>query len=366
MRAVLLLLLIGAAPATAQPAPAAPHILRAPTGGYAVGTRIYHWTDSSRFDPATPAEGDHRQLTVQLWYPTDATDGPRAPYMPELDVLRPAFRSGAGELAALEAPAVLDAPLRHSTKPYPIVVFSPGMGNPRALYTSLVAEWASHGYVVAAIDHPGIGLVAVPGVGIVRPYAPWTQAPPGLRDRTPEERDAFWAPEREQLSADQRFVIDQLAGLDRRDPTGRFTHMLDTMRIAEAGHSDGFVSLTCAADPRIAACLNLDGVPALAERRAGLHVPYMTIRDGDDAPAVREIFATNHAATLDVIVGGAVHNSSTDLPLLANSADTTAGRVFDAIVRYSTGFFDAMLCGKFVPFLDVPVETPALTVRRYR
>src|SRR5690348_13308837 len=172
MRVSLLLLVAGTSSAMAQSAPVAAHILRAPTGSFAVGTRIYHWTDSSRSDPTTPPEDDRRQITVQLWYPTDATDGPRARYMPELDVLRPAFRSGADALAALVAPAVLDAPLRRSPTPYPVIVFSHGMGNARALYTSLVAEWASRGYVVASIDHPGMGLVAVPGVGLVRPYPP--------------------------------------------------------------------------------------------------------------------------------------------------------------------------------------------------
>ena len=359
-------MLVPTAAAEAQPTSTTSRVLRAPTGRYAVGTHVYYWTDSSRSDPTTPTDNDRRHVTVQLWYPTDVVDGARAPYMLEFDALRPAFASGADALGAIVAPAVLDAPLRRSATPYPVIVFSHGMGNARALYTSLVTEWASQGYVVAAIDHPGMGLVAVPGVGLVRPYAPWTKAPQGLRDKTPEERDAYWAPGREQLSADQRFVIDQLAQLNRRDPDKRFTRMLDTLHVAEAGHSDGFLSHTCAVDARVTACLNLDGVPALADRRAGLRIPYMTIRDGDDAPAALEILATNRAATFDVIVGGAVHNSSTDLPALASASDTTARRVFDMIVRYSTGFFDATLRGARVPFLDVPQATPALTVRRLR
>jgi hypothetical protein len=340
-------------------------VVRTPTGPFAVGTRIYHWTDSSRLDPSTPPDSDRRQLTVQLWYPTDTVRGVRAPYLPELDVLRPAFAQGADALAALDAPAWLDAPLRRTTTPYPIVLFSHGMGNARALYTTLVAEWASRGYVVAAIDHPGMGLVAVPGVGIVRPYDPWTKAPPGLRQKTPEERDAYWAPGRAQLSADQRFVIDRLSALARRDPDGRFTGRLDASRVVEAGHSDGFVSLTCASDRRVVGCLNLDGVPALAERRNGLRVPYMAIRDGDDAPVIVDIYPAMHAAAYDVIVGGATHNASTDLPVLANPADTTARRAFATIVRYSTAFLDATLRGRPAPLLDVPVATPALTVRHF-
>ena len=37
---------------------------------------------------------------------------------------------------------------------FPVLVFSPGGGALPALYTSLCEDLASHGYLIAAIDHP--------------------------------------------------------------------------------------------------------------------------------------------------------------------------------------------------------------------
>ena len=39
-----------------------------PSGPYAVGTREYSWTDSSRAEPYTKDPSDHRRGVVQVWY----------------------------------------------------------------------------------------------------------------------------------------------------------------------------------------------------------------------------------------------------------------------------------------------------------
>ena len=44
----------------------------APIGPLGIGTRVYSWIDSSRAEPFTPNAGDHRAITVQIWFPTAA------------------------------------------------------------------------------------------------------------------------------------------------------------------------------------------------------------------------------------------------------------------------------------------------------
>ena len=45
-------------------------------------------------------------------------------------------------------------PLQRDAR-FPVVLLSPGYGQPRIFYTALAAELASFGYLVAVLDHPG-------------------------------------------------------------------------------------------------------------------------------------------------------------------------------------------------------------------
>lgn len=288
-----------------------------PTGNFAVGTVIYNWTDVTRDDIVTEAADDKRRIIVQIWYPSKIEQGAqRAPYMPELSILRSAFKQGADHLENTRTNAFLQTKLSNAHHKYPVIIFSHGMGVPRSWYTMLMEELASQGYIVAGIDHPYMGLVAMNGK-IVGPYPRWTEPPPGgLGNATDEVRDKYWRIGFEQLSADQKFTLDQLAKLNLHDPDGRFTKRLDLKHVGMMGHSMGFVSETCGVDLRFTACLNLEGVPQMNERRSGFRQPYMTMRDGDDSPRMTTVYTSVRNVAYDVLIKGAGHNSYQD-PLLA-------------------------------------------------
>lgn len=324
------------------------------TGAYPVGTIIYNWTDVTRDDIVSESPDDKRQLVVQIWYPAEVEAGfQTAPYMPEMAVLRSAFKQGAEQLESTHTNSLQQAKLSRARSKYPVIVFSHGMGTPRSFYTSMMEELASQGYIVASIDHPYMGLVAVNG-RIVRPYARWTAPPPGgLANKSDEERDQYWRISNEQLSADQRFTLDQLERLNKRDPDNRFTRRLDLKHVGMIGHSQGFVSQTCGTDERFKACLNLDGVPALAERRNGLRQPFMTMRDGDDSPRATTIYENLRNVGYDVLIQGAGHNSYLDLPLVAAyKYKFDAVRAHRIINAYMLAFFDTYLKGKKSPLLS--------------
>jgi dienelactone hydrolase len=50
--------------------------------------------------------------------------------------------------------AIRSSPVSPAHARWPVVIFLPGFGAPRAFYTSLVTHVASHGWVVLAVDHP--------------------------------------------------------------------------------------------------------------------------------------------------------------------------------------------------------------------
>lgn len=50
-------------------------------------------------------------------------------------------------------PALWHAVPLHSAQPYPVIIFSHGIGGNRTTYTTLCLELASHGFVVTALEH---------------------------------------------------------------------------------------------------------------------------------------------------------------------------------------------------------------------
>jgi Platelet-activating factor acetylhydrolase, isoform II len=128
-----------------------------PTGPCPVGTTSTHLTDTARPDPWA-AGVSVRELMVSVWYPAAPSDGPRARYMtPAESELQLTSRGITGvppdALSTVRTNAVLDATPAGRQRLLPLVVLSPGFTNPRGVLTGLAEDLASHGYVVAGIDH---------------------------------------------------------------------------------------------------------------------------------------------------------------------------------------------------------------------
>ena len=207
---------------------------------------------------------------VSIWYPAqDDNRYPRAPWMAPkagalfLTQLIPLPLTGPS--AAPSAPRIaLDgirlpvtrarqgAPADLSGQRYPIVLYSPGYQDDRALGTGLVSDLASRGYVVVTTDYTyEAAEVQFPG-GRVE-VARQTNLPGAVKVRI----------------ADTRFVLDQLAVLNsgispdaghRPLPVG-LGGALDLARIGMFGHSLGGATTAeaMAADRKILAGIDLDG-----------------------------------------------------------------------------------------------------------
>ena len=107
-------------------------------GPHPVGTRQFEWTDTKR-DCSMP---------VDIWYPaTSEYQGQ------DLDPnIQDKFEIVPG-LGASSQQAVKDA--RAKSDPSPLIIFSHGFGGERRQSTFFYCHLASHGYVVAAMDHVG-------------------------------------------------------------------------------------------------------------------------------------------------------------------------------------------------------------------
>src|SRR6202042_2990053 len=128
-----------------------------PTGPRPVGTPSLCLKALSRPDPWA-AGVSARELMVSLWYPATPSDGRRARYMTPAEsglllASRGLTRVPRDALSTVRTNAVSDATPAGRQRSLPLVVLSPGFTMPRSTLTALAEDLASHGYVVAGIDH---------------------------------------------------------------------------------------------------------------------------------------------------------------------------------------------------------------------
>ena len=129
------------------------------TGPYNVGVSQHVFKKETSDDP-TNGNGTTVNYLATFYYPTPQKPGEPMPYIaPELAAIYENLYSyPVGSLEKLTSNVQRDAPAlgRENNAPLPpSLIFGPGgVGPPTALYQAQLADLASHGYAIAALDHP--------------------------------------------------------------------------------------------------------------------------------------------------------------------------------------------------------------------
>jgi dienelactone hydrolase len=333
-----------------------------PTGSYPVGITSLWLTDTSRPDPWV-AEETARELMISLWYPAAQPGGRRAQYMtPAESELQLTSRGITGVpadvLSMTRTNAVSDAAPAGSERSCPLVMLSPGFTNPRSALTGLAEDLASHGYVVAGVDH------TYESFGTAFPDGRVTT---GLARKTRRPGSGFWEKVVAGRAADVSFVIGELTGAD---PAWPGAGLIDPSRIAMAGHSIGGATAIAAllADARLRAGIDMDGATYAPIPGPGLSRPFLFLGKQANYTPGGEGAVTTWERDWPLLTGwkrwllvaGAVHASFTDLALLADQAgiDLGAGlpgaRSLDITRAYVRAFFDQHLRGQSPSLLEQP------------
>jgi dienelactone hydrolase len=350
------------------------------SGPYPVGTVSLHLVDSSRSDPWIASQ-PYRELMVDIRYPARTTAGDRrAPQ------LLPGAAAGFAALnsfsdvpadkvdwAATRTHAHQDAPIERGSGPFPVVLYSPGAGDPRTLGTTLCDDLASRGYAVVTLDHTyDASAVEFPGGRVEDSVLPAEYA------KASPDQDRIRALLKKTIDvrvADTRFVLDELPSalpLALRD-------MLDFGRLGMFGQSaGGFTAMqTMHDDPRIAAAADLDGLLAHEQEDStpghlstvaadGVDRPFLLIgKDGNDlrtVPSWKAVWRHSHGWHRGLNLRGAEHATYTDavalVPQIARQLDLPRKTVvknigtiapshaISAERAYVAAFFDRWLRGR--------------------
>jgi predicted dienelactone hydrolase len=266
------------------------------SGPYAVGTVTYHWIDSSREEKLTDTPNDRRELLVQLWYPAQIDQGSvQALYVPEYhefgQAIQQEYRIPAftfDYLRHVKTNSYEGARLSAEQAKYPLIMFSHGLPGTRFTSTNQMEELASHGYIVAAIQH---SYYAEATVFPDHRIALKTKKLPAVIDIDGwDQLIQIWV-------KDAQFVLDQFEKLNLHDPQSLLTGKIDLDKIGMLGHSYGGAATiqTLYADPRLKAGINMDGTPFGKTTVNGLKQPFMQMKtensekDMDSEPTKQQL-----------------------------------------------------------------------------
>ncbi len=348
------------------------------TGPYRVGTVTLHWVDTTRSEIYSGRANEPRELMAQIWYPAEAAaTATTTPWLDHVEVLGPALAARLNlpsyfldHLKYVNTQSYRDAPVSSAEAQYPALLFSHGWGGFRAQNTHQAEDLASHGYIIAAIDHPYDAAATVFPDGRVALHNDAILS----ASTSPTELQLAAAQLVQQRAGDLAFVLDQLTALNAADPAGRLTGRLDLSRVGVFGHSMGGGTTIefCAHDARCQAALTMDAyLPPVSTDvyTNGLRQPFLSMFSerwptAENNRLFDRLFHAPGGAAYDAIIAGTAHYDFSDIPsltpiapLLGLKGPLSAERVTRIIDAYSLAFFDRYLKQLPTPLLDGPATT---------
>ncbi|KAI2622353.1 hypothetical protein GGR54DRAFT_59112 [Hypoxylon sp. NC1633] len=357
---------------TIAPVLGAQVLLPALTGPHNIGLRNLELVDHGRVDPFSPT-GAPRDLMVTLLYPTTKKSLEHLPLAPQFSPAAASYFDGwfswpSGTAASLTTRARLDAPLTVETARAPVLLFSHGFGSlgfTRSVYTALLSDLASWGWVVATVDHPyDSGVVEYPD-GRVVPARNWSW---------PLDLPTIELAINTRV-ADLLFVLGQLGDASvmgrltegphvqhrvlGHDESGAIAPIFNTSRVVALGHSFGGATAVGASfnSSAIVAATDLDGFlygPAVQEGTDKLVLVLGFLEHyATDDPNGTAGWPALHGWKRDFTVAGTVHTSYSDYVVFGDilgaegpSAGTVpATRMVQILRTYVDAFFSKFLLG---------------------
>jgi len=283
------------------------------TGPYGIGIKNLHLIDESRPENFTQNNpDDFREMMIQISYPIDKeTKEPKVEYMdqPTFTWLKdrspiPLITIPNNAYTYVKPHGKISCSISGNKDKYPVIIFSPGYDGVYQIYTSLIEDIVSNGFIVVSINHPYVSGVTVFPDGRKIYVAENSTGNLGLKS----------------VVEDAKFVLNKITELNETDSDlkGRF----DLSKVGMYGHSFGgaSTSICCYEDNRFLCGLTLDGVFYLDYIPEGLNKPFllMIAEDRFNDENVQEMWNNLYGDSYKVEIMGSTHYAYTDVGLLLN------------------------------------------------
>ncbi|WP_310426303.1 hypothetical protein [Chamaesiphon sp. VAR_48_metabat_135_sub] len=222
-----------------------------PSGQWRVGVSDFIWDAP-----------DRAGIIAKIWYPTSDNQGIHSPYIDKIDrtlaIINPLLKSIIKlYISHITTPSFINATPIQYQDGCPIVLFSPGFQSINFLNTFYALEFASHGFIVIGINHPGTSAVTllVDGsqvgfnpIDVESVFAEYEQPKSLFSDLVVEQADNISK------------VLDAI--INANNTANSLWHQKINSKIFAVGHSIGGAAsfVACGKDDRIAKGVNLDGI----------------------------------------------------------------------------------------------------------
>ena len=245
-----------------------------PSGVYKIGTKVYNWTDESRNENFTEDLLDKRKIVVQIWYPLGSEiinkshylDNPNKRIMPiaqqfdQLKISPKLISLLISDVKNIKTNSELDAELSTdvSTRQFPLLLFSHGLGGMRMQNTIQIEELVSQGYVVIAPDHAYDANITIFNDDKVAEFK--SSEYDETVEYSVEDFYSYRIPQLNTRVSDLSFIINKISEL-KLTSNENIWEIINLDKIGVFGHSfgggTGLVSMHN--DDNIDACVLLDG-----------------------------------------------------------------------------------------------------------
>lgn len=246
-----------------------------PTGQFGVGTKTDYLQFPHQQETHSPRADEPRELMIQFWYPTEnKVYKATTPWAPDFIscLKKETFLYRFFGINQIFTSAQLNTPLVQNHEPFPVLLYSHGLGlGIRDDNSALCEELASHGYIVVGISHPYASyVVRFPDGREVLNAINTGNLPYKERQKLATQEITIWV-------ADTQNVIDHLEKLNTQEHNNIFFNKLDLKNIGVFGHSFGGATAAqlCRRDHRCKAGIDMDGKLYGPEPTAPFHKPFM-------------------------------------------------------------------------------------------
>lgn len=307
-------------------------------------------TDSHRYDPFAN-DGRRRSIMISIYTPVpNCARMVASPYMPTatsqfMDEKFSAYEIPNNTFASLNL-STCEVSQNHKTcahRKYPPVIFSPALGTSRFLYSNLLRNIASAGYVVVSIDHPyDADIVTFPnGSSILGVDIPDSALVDGLASRV----------------KDVRYLYDQLPSL--LSLRKQYIHE----NAAVIGHSFGGATATSAlaSITQLRGGVNIDGTMFGSVLDAGVSQSLLLLGHENKTqttdPSWAAIWPKLRGWKRELQVKGTQHYAFSDLPAIVSAMGLGGSPLFQQVLGSVEG--QRMLeitTGIVVGFLDLVIK----------
>lgn len=248
--------------------------LPTPSGSFAVGRTTL------RVRGILPNDSLSHEVFAWVWYPSSAKDGVHEKYLPEewfqafyktLSFITYFFER---DFKKVNTHSFHEPSVSSVYAHYPVILFRGGLSTLAPEYTSLLENWASHGYIVVGLDAPSLSRIYITSDN--RVIERTNENNPDINGSI-EDLNKMMPRMAGEWATNATVTLNYLDSLIQISNPNQWSGRMDLNKVVMIGHSLGGAAALqfCLQDPRCSAAINIDGLVTPSVAKNGLQKPVM-------------------------------------------------------------------------------------------